>query len=167
MTFRCALLLAAVAIPATAQAQSFADLAAIDREVAAFTGAPQGAPGGAVRPVDRRLKLSPCTAPLDLRWYNSRRESVVVQCPAANGWKLYVPVQVVQSTPQANLVSRGDAVTVAISGEGFTVSQPGEAMEAGAEGAWIRVRSLSGGKSVGEPMRARVVRPGLVEVPVP
>jgi len=171
MPVRYALLLAAAAFPAAAPAAAhagtFADLAEIDRDVAAFTGVPQGQPGGAVRPVDRRLKLSPCSSPLDLRWYNARRESVVVQCPSANGWKLYVPVLTKPVAAVENAVSRGDAVTVAVSGEGFTVSQPGEAMEAGVIGAWIRVRSVSGGKSVGEPMRARVVRPGLVEVPMP
>jgi flagellar basal body P-ring formation protein FlgA len=167
MTIRFALLLAAVAFPVSAHAGGFADLAAVDREVAAFTGAPQGLPGGAVRPVDRRLKLVPCSAPLNLRWYNSQRDSVVVQCPTPDGWRLFVPVMAVQGAAAQNAISRGDVVTVAISGDGFTVSQPGEALEAGALGAWIRVRTVSDGTSKGEPMRAQVVRPGLVEVPVP
>ena len=167
MTVRFALLLAAVAVPAAAQAGAFADLAAVDREVAAFTGVPQGQPGGAIRPVDRRLKLSPCAAPLNLRWYNTQRESVVVQCPAANGWRLFVPVLAVQVAAAENVISRGDVVTVAISGDGFSVSQPGEALEAGAMGAWIRVRTIRDGTRKGEPVRAQVVRPGLVEVPMP
>jgi len=167
MKLRFALLLVAAAFPASAHAGGFADLAEVDREVAAFTGVPQGRPGGAVRPVDRRLKLSPCSTSLNLRWYNAQRESVVVQCPAPDGWRLFVPVLVAQGAAAENVIARGDAVTVAISGEGFTVSQPGEALEAGALGAWIRVRTVRDGTPKGEPMRAQVVRPGLVEVPVP
>ncbi|MFX5914908.1 hypothetical protein ABTE45_19000, partial [Acinetobacter baumannii] len=64
------LLLAALTLlPVAAQAAPlarFADPAAIDSAVAAFTGQPIGVPGGAATPVDRRLRLSPCAAPLAL-----------------------------------------------------------------------------------------------------
>jgi len=41
------------------------------------------------------------------------------------------------------------------------VTQPGEALEGGAVGAWIRVKSAS---SAADPLRARIVRPGLVRL---
>ena len=70
----------------------FTTEAEIDRAVAQFVGVPQGAIGGAAMPVDRRLRLAPCRAPLALNWYGVRRDSVEVICPAAGGWKLYVPL---------------------------------------------------------------------------
>lgn len=168
MIARLTLIAAALAAPAAAFAAPFADPAAIDREVVGFTGIPQGAPGGAALPVDRRLKLAACRAPLALGWHTQRRETVIVQCPDAGGWRLFVPVLAAQAGPAAApAVMRGEAVTIAVEGEGFTVSQPGEAMEQGAVGAWIRVRAASAGVAKGEPMRAQVVRPGLVSVPMP
>jgi len=162
------LILAALLNPVAAFATGYADLGEIDRAVASFSGAPQGQPGGAVLPVDRRLRLAQCSAPLALNWYNSRRESIVVRCPDANGWRLFVPVMASPMAAASEIViARGEAVTIAVSGDGFTVSQPGESVDAGAEGAWIRVRAMRAGTAKGEPFRARVVRPGLVEVPSP
>lgn len=150
MSFALSLLLAAAA--------PFADLDAIDRAAAAFAG-----PGTV--PVDRRLRLRPCNDALALSWHTQRRDSVVVQCPDAGGWRLFIAVR--GNSPAAvapPAINRGDAVTIAVEGDGFTVSQPGEAMESGPSGAWIRVRTLA---AKAEPMRARVVRPGLVSVPLP
>jgi flagella basal body P-ring formation protein FlgA len=93
---------------------------------------------------------------------------VVVQCQDPGSWRLFVPVRKpvqaagVSADP---VISRGDAVSIAVKGDGFTVAQPGEAMEAGAIGAWIRVRAINA-KSGAEPMRAQVVRPGLVSLPL-
>jgi flagella basal body P-ring formation protein FlgA len=148
-----------------AAAAAFADLDAIDRQVALFTGAQVGMAGGLVQPLDRRLQLRPCFAPLALSWRGDARDTVVAQCPDAGGWRLFVPVRAAALTASGPpAVSRGDAVTMAISGEGFSVSQPAEALDAGSVGAWVRVRAV-GGK--GEPMRAQVIRPGLVTVPMP
>lgn len=162
-------LAAALAFAATsAAAGSFADLDAIDRAVAGFTGAPIGTVGGATVPVDKRLRLQPCYNPLALSWRTTRRESVVVQCPDAGGWRLFVPVR--QDTPAAAAgpaVNRGDAIAVAVQGDGFTVSQPGEAMETGAVGDWIRVRLASAPRASADQMRAQIVRPGLVTLPLP
>ena len=161
MRCRPVLLLAALfASPALAAA--FADLAVLDREIAAFTGAPQGAPGGAALPVDRRLRLSQCSGPLALSWYGSRRDTVLVQCPDPASWRIFVPL--VASAAPGNdkpAVLRGESVTIAVTGEGFSVSQAGEAMEPGAVGAWIRVRAASANA---QPIRARIIRPGLVAV---
>lgn len=159
MSFSLALVLTAAA--------GFADLEAIDREVAAFTGASIGQQGGAATPVDRRLRLNPCAAPLALSWHSPRRDSVLVQCPVAGGWRLYVPVRGATAESATPAINRGDAVTIAVAGDGFTVSQPGEALEGGAVGAWIRVRGVAAVKpGANDAMRAQIVRPGLVSVPV-
>ena len=147
-----------------ALAQAIVDPAAIDRAVAEFTGAPVGAAGGAALPVDRRLRLAACTSPLALGLYGQRHDAVLVQCPTA-GWRLYVPLKADPAAPAAApAIMRGDAVTISLGGEGFAVSQPGEAMEAGPVGGWIKVRTQATG---GTPLRARVIRPGLVGIELP
>jgi flagella basal body P-ring formation protein FlgA len=61
-----------------------------------------------------------------------------------------------------SLVGEGHRVT--------PVEQGGEALDPGPVGGWIRVRSAAapgtGPAARTEAMRARIVRPGLVEVPV-
>lgn len=167
-TLRAGLLMAALLwiSPASAQAASpFADLIAIDREVAEFTGKAIGQNGGAMMPVDRRLRLNACMSPLALSWRTSRRDAVLVQCPDAGSWRVFVPVRMAENAPSA--IARGEAVTIAVVGEGFAVSQPGEALDAGAVGDWIRVRTLrsgAGAYSQTDAVRARITRPGEVEV---
>lgn len=164
-----------VLFAAAAVSGAYADLDAIDRQVAAFTGAPIGAVGGALTPVDRRLRLQPCRTGVALSWRTAQQQSVVVQCGDANGWRLFVPVRraapvaaaAPAPAPAPDVVKRGDSVAIAITGDGFTVSQPGEAMEAGAVGDWIRVRPAAAGNSRSDPMRARIERPGLVTLPMP
>ena len=154
----------AVAVPALAA--GFHDPASIDREVVMFTGAPTGSAGGARLPVDRRLKLAQCPLPLTLEWYGSTHQTVLVRCPVAGGWRLFVPVAgggtaAARAEP---VVARGEAVAIAIQGRGFTVSRQGEALDAGAVGEWIRVRP-AGDKR--DPIRARVVQPGKVALDLP
>lgn len=161
-------LLAAVAT--SALAAPFADLGALDAEVSRFTGAGIGQPGGATLPADRRLRLAVCRQALALGWNGVRRDSLVVQCPDAGGWKLFVPVIAAAQSSAASAapaILRGEAVTIEASGDGFSVSQPGEALEPGAIGAWIRIRPAGRADGTrGEPLRAQVVRPGLVSLPV-
>jgi flagella basal body P-ring formation protein FlgA len=77
-----------------------------------------------------------------------------------------VPVLKRSSDAAGPAILRGDAVTISVTGGGFAVSQPGEAMEAGPVGSWIKVRpAAAAAKSTS--LRARVVRPGLVELPLP
>ena len=150
------LLLTLLAAPAYAAPT---DPGALDFAVAQFTGVPLGQPGGAAQPVDRRLRLAACANPLSLGWYAGRRDTVLVQCPDIGGWRLFVPV--LQVAAKGDAVLRGEAVTIAVGGPGFSVSQPGEAMENGAVGTWIRVKTTTAGA---QPLRARIVRPGLVRV---
>ena len=154
--------------PLHAQAGGFVDPAVIDAEVMRFTGAGTGQPGGAVLPIDRRLRLARCAAPLSLTWRGqglaTRQDMVVVQCPG--GWRLFVALSGGgQPGVAAPVIAKGDAVTIVVRGDGYSVSQGGEALEGGAPGVWIRVRA--GEKGTGdrnEALRARVVRPGLVEM---
>jgi flagellar basal body P-ring formation protein FlgA len=172
MTSRHALLLASAfaigSAPVTAQISPFQDPAAIDQAVSAFTGAVVGQPGGAARPVDRRLRLAACNAPLALEWQGTRQDTIVVQCPDTGGWRLFVAVsgglrQSLAAAAAAPIaVARGEAVSITVEGEGFSVTQAGEAMDAGAQGSWIRVRT----SARATPIRARIERPGLVVVPV-
>ena len=157
----------ALAVPAPAQTVDFADLPHIDSEVASCTGHAIGQQGGAVARVDRRLRLARCLSPLALSWRLPRRDTIIVECPDPGSWHLFVPVRVGDNAPMAVAVARGEGVTIAVTGDGFSVSQSGEAMEAGAVGEWIRVRSVSDGSAKGEAMRARIVRPGQVEVQLP
>ncbi|MDD3800077.1 MAG: flagella basal body P-ring formation protein FlgA [Novosphingobium sp.] len=146
-----------------AYAQGFEDPAAIDRQVASFLGVDPMQAGGAFVPVDRRLRLNACAAPLDLSWYGTRRDSVLVQCPQRGGWKIYVRVLGASAGPvAAPAVERGDAVTVTLRGPGFSVSQSAEALEGGAVGEWIRVRVGKTGE-----MQAQVLRPGAVGMDLP
>lgn len=153
---------AALLAAAPAQAQYTPDLAALDRAVSAFTGTAIGEPGGAAHPVDRRLHLAACAAPPVISWYGSARDTVSLRCPDPGSWRIFVPL--VQGNQAANsqpAVLRGESVTIAIEGEGFSVAQSGEALDPGAVGAWIRVRPAN---VTAPPFRARIVRPGLVAV---
>ena len=158
------LLIAPARVEAAPYAAAFADPGAIDAAVAQFAGAGAGAAGGAAQPVDRRLRLAACTNPLSLSWYAGRRDTVLVQCPDLGGWRLFVPLlQGASGLAEPPAVLRGEAVTIAVAGEGFSVSQPGEALDQGAVGQWIRVKSAVAGA---QPLRARIVRPGLVSLAV-
>lgn len=150
------LLLSLQAVPAAAQPAP-ADLAEIDRAVSAFAG--QDAP-----PVDRRLRLARCPSALALDWFGGARQSVRVACPVPGGWTLYVPLAAAPAQAQPPLIQRGDAVTIMVGGAGFAVSQPGEALEAGAAGAWIKVRGLGAKAPV---LRGQVLRPGVIALAVP
>lgn len=151
---------------ATAQTlRASTDPAAIDRAVAAFTGAAIGTPGGARMASDPRLQLAPCGGPLAVSWHTPARTAVAVECPGPTAWRVFVaisPATGAAAAPRpAPAVKRGDAITIMVRGRGFTVQQPGEAMEAGAVGDWIEVRTAR--KAQG--LRARIERPGLVVVP--
>lgn len=163
-------MLAGLLILVAAQTSAaFADLDAIDRQVALFTGAAAGEPGGAATAVDRRLRLQPCRTGTALSWRTPAHDSVVVQCGDPGGWRVFVPVRNGgQGLGGETAVTRGDAVAIAVTGDGFTVSQPGEALESGPVGGWIKVRPAGAGPGIrGETMRARIERPGLVSLPLP
>lgn len=155
----------AITVAAPTLAAGFHDLSSIDRAVERFTGAPLGSEGGARTPVDRRLKLAQCPTPVALEWYGSGNRTVLVRCPVSGGWRLFVPIAASQAAaPARPVIARGEMVSIAVQGSGFTVSRQGEALEAGAVGDWIRVRP-AGEKR--EAIRARVIQPGRVGMDLP
>jgi flagellar basal body P-ring formation protein FlgA len=172
------LALAVTVLPAAALAQAgtFANLSRIDAEVAAFTGAPVGTPCGARHPVDRRLRMAECPGALALDWHGRRADMVRVECPALSGWQLFVPVNAMTGAaaaansparPAAPVVARGQVLTIAVEGRGFSVTQQGEALEAGAVGDWIRVRPEGTRPGRGQDdVRARIENPGRAVIPL-
>ena len=157
-------LAAATAAAAPAAGAGFADPSEIDLAVARFTGAPAGAEGGARLPVDRRLKLARCEAPLALEWYGKDHGSVQVRCPVSGGWRLFVPVATAPEAAARPAVGRGETVAIVVQGRGFTLSRQGEALDGGAVDDWIRVRPA--GTKV-DPIRAKVIEPGKVGMNLP
>lgn len=148
------------------QASGFTDPAMIDRAVAAFTGAEPGTPGGARLPADRRLRLAACAEPLAVAWHGPAHSAVSVACAGPQSWRIFVAVDgggnsasPGRAAPPA--VKRGDALTIMVRGRGFSVQQSGEAVEGGAVGDWIFVRTAR----KAEPLRARIERPGLAVIP--
>lgn len=150
---------------------SLQNLDALDQQIIEFTGADVGEEGGALQHVDRRLKLRACSAPADISWRTDDQNTLVVKCPDAGGWRLYMPVNAALkpmaagSDTGAVVVQRGDAVSIAVAGQGFSVSRPGEAMEEGAIGDWIKVRPVSDTRRRPEIIRARIIKPGVVALP--
>jgi flagella basal body P-ring formation protein FlgA len=148
-----------------AEARGVTDPAAIDQAVAAFTGAVIGAPGGARGATDRRLQLTACAAPLGVSWHTAARTAVQVECPGPDSWRIFVAINPAtgasSAAKAAPVVKRGDALTIMVRGRGFSVQQPGEAMEGGAVGDWIFVRT----SRKAEGLRARIERPGLAVIP--
>lgn len=171
---RIACLIAALALPLAAHAQSagYADPAAIDAEVAAFTGAVAGMPGGARGPVDRRLRMTACSGPLQLAWHGRGASMVRVECnTAAAPWRIFVPVNAgghgaesgrAASSPLPPAIARGQVLTIMLQGRGFAITQQCEALEEGRVGQWIRVRP----EGSREEVRARVDSPARVTIPL-
>lgn len=147
-----------------ASAAGFVNPEEIDLAVTEFTGASIGTEGGARLPVDRRLRLARCAAPLALEWYGRSHETVLVRCPVAGGWRLFVPIESGAVARQEPVVARGESVAIVVRGNGFALTRQGEALEGGAVGQWIRVRP-AGARA--EPVRVRILEPGKVGMNLP
>ena len=136
-TFIAALFLCA--LPAPALAQAFEDLDRLDSRIEVLTGAAPGEPGGAVAPIDRRLKLVACPQPASIEWSGS--DALAVRCPAI-GWRLRVGIAAngshqVKAEPS---VHRGDTVEVSVRGDAFDVTTTAIALDDGAIGASVRLK---------------------------
>jgi len=152
-TFRHVLWIAALGAATPAGAQSFHSLDAIEEQVVASLGAAMGQPGGPARPIDRRLRLQACPAPIIVEPVNLG--AVTVRCQQI-GWRIRVPVvqvrQEIQSAAVPSpartrasraepVVRRGDPVALVVVSGGFTVSRQAVADRDGAPGDRIRVRT--------------------------
>lgn len=159
LTLSALALAAATAAPAQTTSAPYLDPAELDRAVATFAGMPG-------QPVDRRLRLTPCPQPLAAEWYGAEQRTVQLRCPVRGGWRLFVPLAATGAVaaPEPPAITRGDVVALVVAGDGFAVSQAGEALESGAIGSWIRVRLGSEKPAV---VRGRVLGTGKVGIDLP
>lgn len=148
-----------------AAAQVFEDLDRLDAIVAATVGARIGEPGGAIAPVDKRLRLAAC--PQQPTVEGPVFGAAIVRCDRL-GWRIRVPLSGAAAPGQMRaqqqrdiLVRKGDPVQLVAGNASFTVSRVMIAEEDGAVGDMIRVREDS--KSA--PVTGRVEPSGIVRVP--
>ena len=106
------------------------DLAALEAQVASIAGAPVA--------IDRRLRLAQCSAPPVIA---RAAAGLSVEC-ASPPWRIYVAAQRLASL--VPMVRRGDPVSVAASGRGFSVSVDGVAENDASVGSRVRVRDGGG-----------------------
>lgn len=168
-----------LALALSLAAPDFQSVAALDTIVTQFTGKEIGEQGGAIAPIDRRLKLASCAAP-QLEWRSDTHDAVVVRCMAP-AWKIFVPVaavpkpRVAAPAPMpANVVvrpaavvkaepviKRGDAVTVEAGSPGFSISRQGIAMNDAPPGGRISVKV----DDKQPPLQAIAIEPGRARLP--
>lgn len=139
---------------APAAAQGFHDIDDLEQRVIAALGAHIGEPGGPARPIDRRLRLAACPAPVTVE--GPQLGAMTVRCAPLN-WRIRVPLardpatagaapesgapaRVTRMARAAPVVRRGDPVALVVMSGGFTVSREAVAEEDGAAGERIRVR---------------------------
>ncbi|MCW3846905.1 flagella basal body P-ring formation protein FlgA [Sphingomonas sp. LB-2] len=174
------LALALVATPALAQ--DFQSTQLLDTIVAQFTGHNIGQMGGAIAPVDVRLKLAACAAP-QLEWHTDAHQAVVVRCMAPE-WKIFVPVLAppppkpapavaapvrpaaaqapapVPAKPEI-VIKRGDTVTLEAGGPGFSITREGVAMSDAPAGGRVMIRV----DDKKPPIQAIAIEAGLAKLP--
>ena len=154
--FRHLALAIAATTAAPAAAQSFEDIEALEHRVSAALGAGIGEPGGAARPIDRRLRLAACPGPISVE--APTLGAATVRCEQL-GWRIRVPVvrdDAAQAAGESNwgaspaaaraaraapVVRRGDPVALVVISGSFTVSRQAVADQDGAPGDRIRVRT--------------------------
>lgn len=157
---RIAMVAAACAAPA--HAQGFENLDALETRLEAALGAGVGAPGGPMRPLDRRLKLAACPAPALVE--PPLAGAATLRCEAL-GWRIRVPVTrtVIAATGQAEpIVRKGDQVEFVARAAGFTVSTVAIAEQDGALRDRIRVRTTASDGRKNAPVTAEVIAAGQV-----
>jgi flagella basal body P-ring formation protein FlgA len=161
---------------ALAAATAFQDTAALDRAVAAFTGRPIGAEGGARTAIDPRLRLALCPT-VSLSWRSAAQDAVVATCTGPD-WRIFVPVHVAArpagaapvATPAAvpiaaakplPVIKRGDPVVIEAGSAGFSIAREGLAMSDAPAGARLLIR-VEGARG---PVQAVAVAAGRATLP--
>lgn len=176
------LLLALIAPAVLSAAPAATDLAVLDHAAEIFAGARLGEAGGPVAPIDRRLRLRPCSSSPEFAWRTAARDAIIIRCPEAGGWRIFVAVRpqagaVAAAGPAAQpaaqpaappapraaelVIRRGDPVTLASEQPGFSVSAEAVAMADAAAGARIAVK-VDGARA---PVQAIAVAPGRALLP--
>lgn len=131
-------------LPTAANAQAFENLDALEGQVTAALGAGIGAPGGPARPLDRRLKLTPCPRPAIIE--PPALGAVAIRCQEV-GWRIRVPLtpapaalQQAAAVRAEPIIRRGDQIELVADAGDFSVSTVAVAEQDGAPGDHIRVR---------------------------
>ena len=145
------------------------DLALLDRAAEIFAGARLGDPGGPIAPIDRRLRLAACASSPEFTWRSDARDAIVIRCPEANGWRIFVSVKALPSSPAVQAIAvkaepvirRGDPVTLEAAQGSFSVSADGIAMSDAAPGGRLQVK-MDGAKA---PVQAIAVGTGRATLP--
>lgn len=143
------------------------DLALLDRAAEIFAGARLGAPGGPIAPVDRRLRLAECGSSPEFTWRTESHDSIVIRCPDARGWRIFVNVRAASASAQAvaaraePVIRRGDPVTLSAGQNGFSVTADAIAMSDAAPGGRVQVK-VEGAKS---PVQAIALKAGKATLP--
>ena len=136
---------------ALAGVDGFEDIARLQGRVVAALDAAIGQPGGPVAPIDRRLKLAACPAPVTID--PPALGALPLRCEPL-GWRIRVPlvrvpgaatVQQASYAPQPPqappVIRRGDPVELFSGTAGFTVSTSAIAQEDGRSGGRVRVKT--------------------------
>ncbi|MBS0504482.1 MAG: flagella basal body P-ring formation protein FlgA [Proteobacteria bacterium] len=151
-----------------AAAPAATNLALLDRAAEIFAGARLGEPGGPVAPVDKRLRLAACASSPEFTWRSDAHDAIVIRCPEANGWRIFVSVRPLPAAVQAvaqvkvePVIRRGDPVTIEAGQGSFSVSSDGVAMTDAVPGARVQIR-VDGAKG---PVQAIAVEAGRATLP--
>lgn len=146
------------------------DLNLLDRAAEIFAGARIGEPGGPAAPVDKRLRLSACSASPEFSWRTEAHDAIVIRCPDPGSWRIFVAMKTVAPAMPAAatapvkaepVIRRGDPVTLAAAQPGFSVTADGVAMADAAPGARLMVK-VEGAKA---PVQAIAVEAGKATLP--
>lgn len=154
-----------------ASAQGFENLDRLDSIVATTVGANIGQPGGAVAPVDRRLRLAACPQIPTIE--GPVFGAAVVRCDRL-GWRIRVPLinpnpagtaqgygRAAPPQQRTMLIKKGDPVQLVAGDASFSVTRTMIADEDGAIGDMISVRQDKGSA----PVSGRIEPSGVVRIP--
>jgi len=149
-----------------AAAPAAIDLTLLDRAAEIFAGARLGEAGGPVAPIDRRLRLGGCGSSPEFSWHSDARDAIVIRCPEAKGWRIFVAVKAAPALATVSakaepVIRRGDPITLVAGSDGFSVSADGTAMTDAAPGARLQVK-VDGAKA---PVQAIAVEAGKATLP--
>ncbi len=145
-------MIAALILPAAANASGFQNLDAVDETA-------QSVAGGEIRRVDRRLKLAAC--PDALVAAPPSQGTVIVRCPAL-GWRIRILTESDKATAANTpiIIKRGDPVSVNFVAPGFSVTTNGIAESEARIGERVRVRV----EQKANPVMGEVIDAGSVRV---
>jgi flagellar basal body P-ring formation protein FlgA len=128
-----AFLVLALLANAPAHSPVLEDIDALDQRLAL-------ASGGKAVPLDRRLRLVKC--PQSVALDTSSADQIIAHC-ASLGWRIRVLMGglIEAKTVTRPVITRGDSVEITYEGDDFDASSSGVALDSGAKGEAIRVKT--------------------------